>query len=240
MLVETMSFEEIRAEILKDYHSEINGRAVGLYPKYERYLKARLDKIPSANKRRAARYPKAYQLKSASKNNWLIIFDRDRLDYLTTFICYYYTAKGLKAYMKLAPPENTGLITYTGHFFKRYRERLNLEHVNPVDGLKRFFTNNPHGVTHPTGEPIADGVHPVSLYLPDGLGLGFKDDNIRLVTINTFLSNNELKGNQKDIGPKVRQELQVKYIEALENANELPPEFFADLERYLTDYSRKL
>ena len=50
MLIETMRFEEIRREILKDYHQEISHRAVMIRPKYERYLKAKLGKIPSANK----------------------------------------------------------------------------------------------------------------------------------------------------------------------------------------------
>lgn len=235
-----MSFEEIRAEILKDYHSEINGRAVGLHPKYERYLKARLDKIPSANKRRAARYPKAYQLKSASKNNWLVVYDRDRLDYLLTFVCYFYTAKGLKAYMKLAPPENTTLIACTGHFFKRYRERLHLEHTNPMDGMIRFFTHNPIVYNKNIGEPIADGVHQVFSRYPEGLGLGFKDDNIGLVTINTFLSENELKGNQIGLDTEIREALQARYIDGLEYVDELPPEYFSTLERMLQNFRREI
>lgn len=239
MLVETMSFEEIRAEILKDYHSEINGRATALHPKYERYLKARLDKIPSANKRRAARYPKAYQLKSSTKNNWIVVYDRDRLDYLLTFVCYFYTAKGLKAYMKFSPPENTKLAVCTGHFFKRYRERLHLEHVKPIDGLIRFFKYNPIAYNQRIGEPIADGVHQVFARYPEGLGLGFDDENIGLITINTFLSDNELKGNQIGLDTEVKEALQARYIEGMEYVSELPPEYFATLERMLQTFRRE-
>jgi hypothetical protein len=237
MLLDTMSFKEIKNEIFKDFEANVRDRSIMLMPDYASYIKQKTKKLISAKKRREFRSPKAYRYRSNYNNNWLIIYDKDSLDYLVTYVCFFNTKKSLKAYMIRVPPEKQKLKVITGHFLKRYRERMKLDLVKPIDLLIQYFTKNPVSYIEKVNEPIDKGVFPVYERTTEGVSLGVFNQQIGLATMNTFLSDRELKGDQRELREKVQESLQGKIEEGQRTPEKLTPVQLVTLERMLQKLS---
>lgn len=231
MIVETMRFKEVRAEIDAEL-PELQKRATHFAPKYEKYLREKTKRIRSANQRRQYREPKAYSFTSTRKNKWTIIFDRDDLGLLNTFIVRFNSKKGPTAYMVGQPIDwnrfkTRILARFTGHFFSRYRERFGLDSDNATETITTYFKNNPRLACIPYDE-IADGVARIYTPQKQGMALGFIDLNEELHVYNTFLSDAEFKGEQKNIHGNLTKE----YREMLKSV-ELSAEEIMDIMRIL-------
>lgn len=209
MLVENMTIQEVRRELDAEL-PDLANTTIRLQKEYERYLKSKLRRINSARQRQLFRSPKTYRFRTAQKNNYLLTFDRDELDYLTTYVVYFQSKKGLTAYMINAPIDwqniRCGSLTrYTGHFFKRYRERCQIGNKTPLQVMESFFKKNARVGCIPH-EKITDGVHRIYTPIKDGLCLGFSDQEKQLFVLNTFLSFDEMKGDQKDAHKQIASE----------------------------------
>lgn len=140
MLLSTMNPAEITAEVRKDYDTLLSTTILRLGSEYERERKKK--KIDA---RRT--YTRLYTVKTARKNNWIIVIgkapSREKYTDITSLthssVTYFYDKEGLKVYH----PCNLNIVqVYKGHFFQRYNQRLNLGLSNPVDIIKRYFYCN--------------------------------------------------------------------------------------------------
>lgn len=129
------------------------------------------------------------------------------------------------------------LISFTGHFFSRYRERMNFpDSVSPIELIVRYIARNGEVMTklefeqiNTNTEQYPDGV---AYQVRDGIILGtkkeYKDRNgnpFAVIKHNTFLDNGILKSNQK----KAMQNLDV--IKAIHELN-LTPEQIKELKKH--------
>jgi hypothetical protein len=144
MLVEAMNYQEITKEVMKDFEKlrdTTEERLGDMYDKERRKFK--IDKCRT--------YPKAYPVKTASKNTWILIFSktpaRDKYTGPDTinvsYVVYYYTSKGLAVINRSAAKY---LELYYGHFFKRYNERMKLGLDKPVDIVTNYSLRGSCGV----------------------------------------------------------------------------------------------
>ena len=131
MLVEAMNYQEITKEVMKDFEKLRANTEPRLGDGYEKERrKFKIDKSRT--------YPKAYSVKTASKNTWILFFSkapgRDKYqgqDSTTvSYVVYYYTSRGLSV-INLSSAGYLEL--YYGHFFKRYNERMNLNLDKPIE-----------------------------------------------------------------------------------------------------------
>lgn len=140
MLVEAMNYQEISQEVMKDFmklRSTTEERLAEMYDRERRKLK--VDKYSC--------YPKAYSVKTGTKNNWIIIFRKSTVhekyksqkEINVHYIVYYHTAKGLNV---ISHSNNYHELFY-GHFFKRYNERMKLNLDKHVDIVTDYFLNTP-------------------------------------------------------------------------------------------------
>jgi hypothetical protein len=203
MMLETMNDVEIAAEILKDYrdYSQKSSTISRLCQEYDR--ERRKNRIS-----KDARYPRCYEIKSSRKNTWIFFLIKDEEipkyrgpeDTNIGLIVYYYNRKGLRAFS--LQNENKFLV-YNGHVFTRYRERMNLSVGKPLDNMKRFFNENPYGVSEHFER---DGKNIVYSVYKDGIVIGeLKPNGWRVMK--TFLTRDLTRKDQNQIEDKLIQDL---------------------------------
>jgi len=87
------------------------------------------------------------------------------------------------------------LLHFNTHFFKRYRERLQLDIEKPEDVIKQFFRKN---TTILTGYyPMPDGTHQLFCPILGGLALGKFHEALGIKEFKTFVDDSLLHENQK-------------------------------------------
>jgi hypothetical protein len=145
MLTETMTPSEITNEIKTDWKKVINS----LERLFREYNHARKKNHISKKEN----FEKAYEIKTARKNNWIIIFTKSlsenfkAIDSVT--ICaliYYFDSTGIRVFRLMTEDGFSldDLSVYNERFFSQYKERMNLVLTNPLDIVKHFFLNNWH------------------------------------------------------------------------------------------------
>jgi hypothetical protein len=193
MIVPSMSNEEIIKELLHD---------VDIVTRKAEYLHDELKRLLIKSKE----YPftKTYEyVTPKSKNNWIFILEiKSKKESFATAINYHYTDIGLRAAMITS---TKSIVFYTGHFFTRYAEREALNLPNPVDKMKKFFTMNPH-TNFKVERKLEEGVFELFGTASTGVLLGKKVSH-NLMIINTYLSNELLKGNQTIVSSQQKAEL---------------------------------
>lgn len=140
MLISTMNAEEIAHEVKRDYQKLLETTIMRLGEEYERERKKQKIK-------RERTYAKVYTVKTARKNNWIIIIrkspsaeiymDRSHLNFGA--VTYFWDDEGLKV---LQWNEKGVLQIYKGHVFTRYNTRMKLGLDKPVEILKHYFMHN--------------------------------------------------------------------------------------------------
>lgn len=181
MLLPSMEFNEVQKEVMRDY--EIILRKATFHGR-------KLWRIYRNN--RISRYRKAFDYTSKYGNTWFytIEVEQKSVTYLIVLVAYYYTQKGLFAYM--VTPE-LKLMGYTGHFFKRYRERMGKDTLDSLETMKEYFMNNPMMYYENLDQDDPD-YQAIFITIPDGVALGVKRKEG--VVFNTFLSNEMLRPGQ--------------------------------------------
>ena len=126
MIVPSMSFEEMRKEIEKDF--EILYRKAKFVTR-----KVEHDNSPLSNKR----IIKYFDYYSKYKNTWIYKVDISKKYNIVSFMVYFYGDKGLNAFEKLTNGES--ICYFTAHFFRRFNERCKLNLTVPNDIIRDIY-----------------------------------------------------------------------------------------------------
>lgn len=141
------------------------------------------------------RWVETIHLKSRKQNNWSLSVDFSHQSSLCAFYLKTEDKSGLVAYSWFFINELPVIIRFNPHFFKRYRERMQLEEVNPHHIIKRFFRQNT-SFSQAYSEKDENGVMMSAFRMKDGLGFGRTWAGTPVVEIKTFLPHEMLSKNQ--------------------------------------------
>ncbi len=130
MIVPSMNVEEIRKEIKKKFP---------IVFRKANYVAIELGK--TLKPKREEKIIRYFDYLSKYKNSWIykVILTRQR-DYYV-FLHYNYDKQGLNAIAVMGDLDDY-MFLFTAHCFKRYKERRNLNLVNPTDILRSFMDDN--------------------------------------------------------------------------------------------------
>lgn len=226
MLVQSMNPKEILIHLLKDYLKLRQTTVKRLADEYCRERKKfKIDK--------AKPYLKEYQVKTATKNNWLIYLQKApskekyvNVDSISAvLVTYYFDEKGLKVFNCAVD----GMVEmYNGHFFQRYNERLNLKLSTPLEIVNTYFRNNGFASYTSFGDNEKERTIGVC---NDGLLLGeIEKATPWLITNKTFISREMYDLRQNKLEIKMIKEL--KADTECKTINEL-------FEMKISDYNAK-
>lgn len=180
-----MTLEEIRKEINKDF--PILHRKVSYV---EHDLKKKLSK-----KQLDDGITRFYDYKSKFKNQWIYRIHLQKKEREATAMLHFFDGKG---YCAISVTDDFFMIYHTGHFFKRYNERLKLNLVQPKDIITAFMNDNMVYEFSPYSEPLP-GIFCVFGKVDSGTVLGTMNEKLSIVKVNTFLPNDILNDKQKDL-----------------------------------------
>ena len=193
MLLPTMTRQEVTTEILRErikVETDVFDRLVEEYDRERRKLKIDKAKV----------YSKAYPIKTAGKNTWILFIQkspgcykyRQVSDAVACAVVYYYSAKGLQAFRYCE--DEKFMEVFNGHFFVRYNERMNLNLVHMVDMIKAFFMTN--GYLQMERKVKGDKDDTVGI-CKEGMTLGNYYHNPEWLVHKTFI-NRDLKRKDQD------------------------------------------
>jgi hypothetical protein len=197
MLVPKMNLAEIRKEIDKDFEIVVRKSLFVLKDLKKEHAPLRQKRIIEV-----------YDYFSKFKNNWIFKWDVDKKVTLPVYLVWYIGDRGLTAIQ--AFPNHPGLFYYTSHYFKRYNERLNLE-INDPKKLLHVFMENHLAYSFQYLEEIAPGVWKFFAYTKNGVALGTYIQAQDCYKMNTFITHDMLKGDQKEMETFKKAELD-KYL----------------------------
>lgn len=186
MVVPTMNTKQIKDEYQKGFRNLEN--------KVDSFIN-KLRKRLRAKKQRHC----FFTYTDPQKNKWgsqILVAKHGHL--VLGFMHYEHPQHG-KCALLMNREENT-LFTFTGHFFRRYNERLQLGFQATIDSMEHFFLHNI--------EISVDDLAGVDFQseLPSGIGLGIRQPDDRF-DFRTFISHNMLRGDQINISEELQKEL---------------------------------
>jgi hypothetical protein len=183
MLVPGMSLIEIRKSIMYDYTNDLNQKLRSLEIMYMAKW------IRNGRKH----FTETITFTAKSRNSWHITIIGTKRDMATVPYLVWYDQIGITACSIAENYDDTPLLFFNTHFFKRYKERGKVNIEKPEDVVKFFFKNTP--LFLPYRMPRKNG--PSQLFLPveGGIGLGnYPETNI--CEFKTFVDNSLLHPDQ--------------------------------------------
>lgn len=199
MIISTMTSEELHKEIIEDWHTATKSldRLSKDYDKLRR----------RGNVNKESSYFKAYEIKTAKKNNWIFFLNKapsentykGRESINVCSIIYYYNSTGLRVFKTMPFPNGAGvngLSVYNGHLFKRYNERMSLGLSTPLDIVKTFFINNSYSQIQVIER---DNKKFTLSVCKEGLMLGEIQNNGKWLVHKTFISRDLIGIDQEEI-----------------------------------------
>jgi hypothetical protein len=197
MLLPTMTIEEIRREIEKDYPIVVR-KCDYVSKKMDRYRKVKRDELLTGY----------FDYTSKYKNEWICKIEISKDLVRTKFMAYYYAESGLAAIGVLEAGEK--IMYFTSHFLKRYNERRKLGIVMPKDLVKSCLDNQETYSFKRLDKMSAD-VWSFFCTTNTGAILGFCYDKLNFYRMNTFLTSSMLKGDQIKMEQSVRDGLRAHW-----------------------------
>ncbi len=200
-----MNFEEINAEILRDFEKITNSHQ-RLCDKYNRL---RFDR--KINKHQS--FPYWFNLKSNSKNNWLVCFmktpDEKKYDGQPEVLSlvFYINKIGFRVFHV---SENLNIKVFNGHFFYRYNLRCKLGITTFLDIVKHFFENNKY--SEPKFKINSDSILVIATSIK-GVLLGEIQMQNKWVVFKTFIDRTMVNSEQSEIEELILEELQNEIME---------------------------
>lgn len=196
MIVPSMNLEEIFKEVMDDHISILKLFTVKL-------------QIQAAVMKRTHNYRwvETLRIKSKRNNEWRVAINfRPGVQEVAIYVKAY-DKSGLVAYsVNVLGDQIPLLVKYTGHFLKRYNERMNLGLTKPEEVLKHFFKNNTNIIPSCSEEEMTDGGRLSFFSFPSGIGLGRFYPEQLTVHIRTFIAGQTLSKNQRDRVKMLQQE----------------------------------
>jgi hypothetical protein len=193
MLVPNMTLDEIRKEIEKDF--PILHRKMGYVADD---LKKKLKK-PDIIKG----FVKFDYYLSKYKNRWLY---QIHITKKTTHLIALLICRNTKGHACISMLPNNVLCFQTGHFFERYNERQNLC-LKEFDDIVKHYLSATHRLEYEMLEEISPEVYTMFGTIDSGVVLGTFNYNVNLIKINTFLTNEMLNSNQKELKIMLKEAL---------------------------------
>ncbi len=189
MIVPSMSINEVYREVMTDFETVHRKAGVqGQIFQNEMLRKKRSHETRTIN------------YKTAHFNEWHIMF--------RIFQHYIHQAFYVRSTDKRGPVtygiqfnNDTGqklLVKHNTHFFKRYNQRLQLNLEKPAEVIKHFFKHN-FDREQAQSEVLANGRRLVQFVFSQGVGVGWQDDEKKLINIKTFIANDTLNKSQKSL-----------------------------------------
>lgn len=189
MLLPDMTTQEIRKNLLQDL-SEIMIRGQKMNRKLEREIL-----IPNENNEHV---PAVRYMTTKNKIKWMVKYSlkpgkKDEVDIsLGTF---YHSRKGLR-YVAF-DPHNYSMQIYNSHFYRRYNERMKLNLKDDIRAIHQvYYKRNLDCTMIVEHKKLENGLIEQMTQIPDGLKFGKRNLEARTTVWNTFISNQEYKGNQ--------------------------------------------
>lgn len=194
MIVPSMTLEEIKEEIRKDYPI--------LKRKSEYVAKKMRRTLRPARRQEIIRL---FDYTSKYKNTWIYLVNVSKKHYKMKYLVYYYGHRGLTA---LQLGRGDQLMYCTAHFFQRYNERLQLNLTLPVDILHTFMEDG-HLYQFEHLEEVEPGIFKTFGAARSGVVLGMYNEGLNLYKANTFLTNDMLRGDQVERQAYLAEKLDV-------------------------------
>lgn len=202
MIVPTMTYQEVRAQVLND-QKLINVRYLDRYlENYDKMRrKNRINKLDS--------FPKSFEFRTPAKNSWCIVLKKDneieKYKGINSIIANCFirvnTFDGYRIYTVNSQGK---MVAYKSHFFKRYNERLGLNLVNPIDKVIHYFTFNYNSlitsIESPNKQLLVGKCR-------DGLILGEYQVENGLLLFRTFINNELMRDSQLHLIEEMREDL---------------------------------
>ena len=184
MLLPTMTNQEISKEIIKDYNaiwcSSTIDRLLNEHKRERKRLKIGND----------AEYTTVYEIKTNSKNKWIIIITKLTLyktagyENFTIFsFTYFYSDLGIRVF---SCNDKYEIRVFNKHLFARYRERMKLDIPDLKDIIKTFFIHNLS--LKDNFLPEVDDKKPLQALIKEGFLLGEFITEDRWFLYKTFIS----------------------------------------------------
>jgi hypothetical protein len=207
MLVDSMTPAEITKEIQKDFLKLYNTTADRLGEEYNRERKKL--KIDTGRT-----YPKAYSIKTATKNTWILFFSMapretkyKGIDSINvSYVVYYYNATGLRVFHHTSGKQ---IEVYNGHFFTRYNERMHLNLDKPLDIVKKYFMYGSHSIY--SIEKKDDKEYTIGIS-SEGILLGELQHDRQWLVNKTFISRDTASSAHDEAEKKLLASLNLKTI----------------------------
>lgn len=203
MFVESMTFEEIRAEFEKEKNALTN-----------KILNHSGQVLKLMRKTNMSSYDKYFDYISPRKNRWVYHFGasaKGKDNFTITNYCYFYTHSSY-AVINYAPV--TDHLTYlSGHFFTRFlqREKLNTESIHDI--VRTYFKTNETTVTQAIKEEKpGTGIYQAFVQSKTGVGLGYIYSKERITEMRTFITNDMLKGNQVELSKQLEEKFKLNCV----------------------------
>ena len=180
-----MTWEEIIAEVNSDYIALL--KLMNYKIKNIGFRMQRFGEV---------RFSETFHMKTEKMNDWTVILN---ISPFTSEFCFYlksYDRHGIVAYKISQEGDAFMLVKFNSHFFKRYRERMNLDIVKPEQVLKHFFKNN-MDEKHATSDEYSNGAQLAFFSYQAGMGVGRYDSEKNVVHMKTFITKELFNAQQK-------------------------------------------
>jgi len=198
MLVPSMTLEEIKKEIAKDFPI--------VFRKSE-YLAQDLKRsLKHTHFEKEVRF---YDYLSKYKNNWIIRIEEQKKGSMVTFITWYYNEAGLTA---IIPVENNDYLSFfTAGFFKSFNERMQLNLTLPNDIIRAYADENLINGDVKLGY-CAKGIYKFYCSTPHGYVLGTCNEYEKFYKLHAFMTHEMLKGREGELEKVMNEEVE-RFVE---------------------------
>ncbi len=203
MIVPSMTLEEIRKEIEKDYPI--------LHRKATYVAHDLIRELSKAQKEKAGIY--FFDYYSKYKNHWIYKIEITKKQTFYTYVLLYHNGRGYMAlfvamkYEKEIDPERMIIIFHTGHFFDRYNERLKLG-LKTIREIIPIYMNENNKYDIKELEEIEPGVVTMFCLIESGAVLGTYNRHLKLIKANTFLPLDMLSRNQLELKAALKLQME--------------------------------
>jgi hypothetical protein len=147
--------------------------------------------------------------KTMRRNEWNIVCQLTTRYMKTLYYVKSRDDKGAIAYnlyfLNMEGEEHLYLVKYSAHFFARYNERMELGFTDTSKIIRHFFRNN-FDFDQGESEELDDGSRLLHFVFEDGIGIGWKDDDRKIICLKTFIANNTLTKNQRAIVENIKSD----------------------------------
>jgi hypothetical protein len=194
MLVPSMTMEEIRREIEKDYpilDRKINHVIHSIKKKLNNYTLKQ-------------GFVDFFDYLSKYKNQWLykLYISQKKVHHSPVIFL-----NGDKRRAVIAILNNSKLLYHTDHFFERFNERKKLGLKSFKDIVKAYLAET-DVLKFEELKEVSPGIFKIFCVIPSGVILGMYNKNANIIKANTFLTSDMLSKNQNTLKEYLQAELE--------------------------------